>query len=84
MNLITPKGGYENLAIPTLKGTGLDWFSTYAFPLVLIHSFTLFFIEAGGFHMFFFTLTKVIATTLLTFVIILITQYLFYSGRRII
>jgi len=84
LNLITPRGGYENLSIPTLKSVGLDWFSTYAFPLVLIHSFALFYIEAGGFHMFFYTFLKVLFSSVLTFTIIIITQYLFYSGRRVI
>ena len=79
LNIVTPRGGYEEIVIPNLKTMGLGWFFTYSLPLIFIHHFVLFFIEAGGFDLFFFTLSKVFFSTLLTFFVIVLTQYLFYK-----
>lgn len=78
----TPRGGYEGVAAPSVKGISIEWFFMFALPLILIHHLTLFFIEAGGLHMIFFTLTKVVASTIFTFVTLLITQYLFHTSGR--
>ena len=82
VNLMTPIGGYDMGLIPTLKIMGLEWFSLYAFVMIFIHHLALFFIEAGGFHMFWFTLSKVFFSSILTFIVIIIIQYMFYSQRR--
>lgn len=82
INLITPRGGYENISMPRIKPLGNQWFATYALALVFAHHLVLFFVEVGSFHLFFFTLSKVVASTLLTFLMLVIFQYLFYSSRR--
>lgn len=82
INLITPRGGYENVSEPRLKLLGSQWFATYGIALAFVHHFVLFFLEVGSFHLFFFTLSKVVASTLLTFTMLVIFQYLFYSSRR--
>lgn len=82
INLITPRGGYEIGMEPTLKLMKFEWFATYALPLIFIHHFALFYIEAGGFSMFFFTFAKVLFSALFTFVAILIMQQLLYSSKR--
>ena len=82
VNLMTPIGGYDMGVVPTLKVMGLEWFSLYAFVLIFIHHFALFYIEASGFGMFLFTLSKVFFSSILTFIVILIIQYLFYAPRR--
>lgn len=81
-NMITPRGGYEIGMEPTLKLMKFEWFATYAAPLIFIHHLALFFIEAGGLHLFFFTITKVLFSTVFTFITIVIIQYLFYSSKR--
>ncbi len=78
LNVIVPRGGYEDVDKPLLKQLGLPWFLTFAFPLIFAHHFVLFYTEAGGFHMFFFTLVKVVSSTILTSLVIVVTQYLFY------
>ena len=82
INLITPRGGYENISTPRIKLLGSQWFATYALALVFAHHLILFYVEVGSFHLFFFTLSKVVASTLLTFLMLVIFQYLFYSSRR--
>lgn len=84
INLITPRGGYEVGMEPTLKLMKFEWFATYALPLIFIHHFALFYIETGGFSLFFFTFVKVVASVLFTFTAIVLLQYLFYSSRRTI
>jgi hypothetical protein len=82
IKLITPRGGYEIGMEPTLKLMKFEWFATYSLPLIFVHHLALFYIEAGGFGMFFFTLIKVLSSTLFTFATLVIIQYLFYSSRR--
>jgi hypothetical protein len=79
LKIVTPRGGYEEVIIPNLKTLDFGWFFIYSLPLVFIHHFVLFFVEAGGFGMFFFTITKVIFSSILTFFILVLTQYLFYK-----
>lgn len=83
LNSITPQGGYDSNAVPTLAMNGIQWFSVYATPLVFLHHTVLFFIEAGGFGIFWFTLWKAFISTLLTMVIILIAQFLFAEKKRL-
>lgn len=79
LNIVTPRGGYEEIVIPNLKTMDFGWFFTYSLPLIFIHHLVLFFVEAGGFDLFFFTLSKVFFSTILTFFIIILSQYLFYK-----
>ncbi|MDH5366563.1 MAG: Rod shape-determining protein MreD [Cyclobacteriaceae bacterium] len=81
-NIITPQGGYEINISPNLKTMGFQWFSTYFLPMLFVHHFTLFFTEAGGFFLFWFTLLKVIMSTFFTFLVILLIQILFFSRKR--
>lgn len=79
---ITPQGGYDNGAVPGIAADGIQWFLTYVIPMVFVHHALLFFIEAGGFQHFGYTLLKVIFSTLYTTLVILIVQYLFPGERR--
>jgi hypothetical protein len=80
---VTPQGGYDNGTVPSLAANGLQWFVVYATPMVFIHHALLFFIEAGGFQYFGFTLLKIIFSTLYTMIVMLIVQYLFPGERRL-
>ena len=79
LNIITPRGGYEEIEIPNLKTMDFGWFFTYSLPLIFIHHTVLFYLEAGGFDLFFQTLSKVFFSTILSFFVIVLTQYLFYK-----
>ena len=81
LQTITPQGGYDSSATPSIVTNGIQWFLVYTFPLVFLHHAVLFFTEAGGFDMFWFTLWKVITSTLFTTIVTVIVQYLFPSGR---
>jgi hypothetical protein len=81
LSSITPQGGYDSSATPSIAINGMQWFLVYTFPLVFVHHAVLFFVEAGGFDMFWFTLWKIITSTLFTTLVTVIVQYLFPSGR---
>ncbi|MDH5475587.1 MAG: Rod shape-determining protein MreD [Cyclobacteriaceae bacterium] len=81
-NTMTPQGGYDSNSSPNISTMGIQWFSTFAIPLLFIHHFALFFIEAGGFSFFWFTLFKVIISTFFTFLVILLFQLLFLTKKR--
>ncbi|MCZ8353287.1 MAG: Rod shape-determining protein MreD [Cyclobacteriaceae bacterium] len=80
LNRITPQGGYERNANPTIAANGVQWFLVYIIPLLIIHNLVLFFVEAGGFGYFWFTLLKVITSVLLTTFILVLYQ-LFFSRK---
>ena len=79
---VPPRGGYEMGMRPTIKIMGFSWFLTFTLPLILIHHAVLFFVEAGGMHLFGFTLVKVISSAILTFLVMVILQYLFFRSTR--
>lgn len=82
LNAITPQGGYDANMSPSLALNGLQWFLVYTLPLVFVHHAVLFFVEAGGFGLFWFTMLKIIASLLFTTSILLMMQYL-SSPRRL-
>jgi hypothetical protein len=81
LSLITPQGGYDSSATPSIAINGMQWFLMYTIPLVFLHHAVLFFVEAGGFGMFWFTVWKIITSTIFTTLVTVIVQYLFPSGR---
>jgi|SRR5690606_4520891 hypothetical protein len=81
LSLITPQGGYDVGTTPSIAIGGIQWFLMYTFPLVFLHHAVLFFVEAGGFGMFWFTLWKVILSTIFTTLVTVVVQFLFPSGR---
>ncbi|HEY3403645.1 MAG TPA: Rod shape-determining protein MreD [Ohtaekwangia sp.] len=82
LNSMTPQGGYDSNASPSLALGGLQWFLVYTMPMIFLHHGLLFFLEAGGFSMFWFTLWKVITSTIFTTLVVLIAQFLFPGRRR--
>ncbi len=78
---ITPQGGYDAGEGPTLAVNGLQWFMVYSLPLVFIHHFVLFFTEAAGFGIFWFTMSKVMTSLTFTMSVILFLQYLSFERR---
>jgi hypothetical protein len=55
---------------------GMSWFLTYAGGLVLLHHIILFFAESFKFSEFFFTLGKILFSSVITLLLIIIAQAL--------
>lgn len=82
LSAITPQGGYDAGSGPSLVVNGVQWFLVYTLPLIFLHHFVLFFLEAGGFSVFWYTMVKVIGSLLFTMTVIILIQYLFADRRR--
>lgn len=80
--VVTPSGSYDTGAKINVRYQGLTVFLMYSYPLVLVHSFLVFFIEAAGFSMFWRTLGIAFYSSLFTMMVIVIIQYLFYRKVR--
>lgn len=83
LSVITPQSGYDVGNSPTIATNGVQWFLVYAIPLVFIHHFILFFLEASGFDMFWFTMLKIIGSLLFTMTVIILLQFLVPQRRKI-
>lgn len=81
--VITPQGGYDSGNSPTISTNGIQWFLVYTIPLVFIHHFILFFLEASGFDLFWFTMLKIMGSLFFTMIVIIFLQLLVPQRRRI-
>jgi hypothetical protein len=82
LKYISPRDGYDSGVAPTVEEMGLEWFLRYAGTLVLVHHFTLFFLEVFRFSEFFSTLLRVILSSIGTFAFIYLIQFLFFTRLR--
>jgi len=83
LSVISPQGGYDTGTGPTLAVNGVQWFLVYTVPMIFLHHVVLFFLEAGGFVVFWYTMLKVIASLLFTMTVILLIQYISTERRSI-
>jgi len=82
IRLITHVPEEEMGAQPSLKIFGFRWFFNYSSLLVMIHHFTLFYLEIFRFSEFFQTFLRVIASSFFTIIMIFLSEYLFYRKER--
>lgn len=78
LSIFSPREGYQSGTLPRLQQFGLEWFAKYAILLVIIHHFTLFYLEVLTFQHFFSTFLRALLSTMLTSVILLISQYFIF------
>lgn len=75
LNLLAPRDGYEPETFPRIHYYGLLWFTKYAAILVLIHHFVLFYLEIFQLQDFLSTLLRVILSSVLSAITIVVSQY---------
>lgn len=80
LRLYAPSGEYNPDASATINSMGIQWIIRYAGTLIFIHHFILFYLEMLSFHDFFLTLLKVILSGILTLILLLITEVLFFRN----
>lgn len=73
IKVLTPKNAGDESEI---RDMGLLRFSLYAIILIFLHHSVLFFIEIAHFKFFLFTVIKIFFSTIFTFVLVVIIQYL--------
>ncbi len=79
INLNRPRGGYESTDKPSVKMMGFRWFLIYASIALLLHHLFFFFVEVFSFANFEYTLMKVAISTLISTILVMIYEYLFYN-----
>lgn len=82
LKFISPREGYDAGVKPSVDDMGLAWFLSYAGTLIVIHHFFFFFLEVFRFSEFFRTLLRVILSSIGTFGLIYLLQFLFYYKKR--
>jgi len=82
LKVLAPRDGYEAETLPQLNYYGFGWFLRYASVLVIVHHLFLFYIEVFSFSNFFFTLLRVILSSIFSIFLIVISQYFFYSKDK--
>jgi len=78
LQLISSRETLESVAAPTVGNMGFQWFAGYTTFLVFIHHFFLFFIEAFTFEGFLITLLRVILSSVLSVVLIVLSQFIIF------
>ncbi len=81
IQFLRPSGGYEGVENPTLSKLGFNWFLLYAGIMTLIHHSILFLIQNSNFFLWISNFFVILASTLLTLFVLVITQFLFYRSR---
>jgi hypothetical protein len=82
LKYISPREGYEPGVRPTVEDMGLAWYLSYAGTLVLLHHLLFFYLEVFRISEFFRTFLRVILSSLGTFALIYLIQFLFYNNKR--
>jgi hypothetical protein len=82
IRLVGKKDDLEPYQYPNVRESGSMWFLAYTLILVLLHHIFLFYLEAFRFSEFFQTLLKVLINTVISTMIIMLLQFLFFSRKR--
>jgi rod shape-determining protein MreD len=82
LKLFSPREGYEFGVQPTIQYLGVPWFVSYAAILTVLHHFVLFYIEVFRLSDFFPTFFRVICSSFVTLLLIVISQFLFYRDKQ--
>ena len=78
LRAISPRDGYESGILPRISYLGLNWFVKYMLVLIFVHHLIFFYIEVFSFEDTLITFLKIILTTILSSILIIISQYLIY------
>jgi len=76
--------GTESLSgdTPSLRRQGIKWFLYYAGSLILVHHFVLFYLEIFRLNEFAGTFMRVMLSSTFTLVLVLMSEYLFFSRAK--
>jgi hypothetical protein len=78
LQLISSRETLESVSAPRVENMGLNWFAGYVTFLVVLHHLFLFFIEAFTFESFYITLIRVILSSALSVVLIVLSQFIIF------
>lgn len=82
LKIIAPRDGYDTEAIPSIRQFGYRWFLAYSAVLVFVHHFTLFFIEVFRMSEFANTMIRILLSTVVTLLLIMLSQFMTLRPER--
>lgn len=83
LKAVSPSGGYEEVVDePSLTEIGLGRFLLYAFPLIFLYSMVFFTADQWGSGGFLKVLIKSLFSSILTTLLIVLVQLLFFKRKR--
>ncbi|WP_423149181.1 rod shape-determining protein MreD [Rubrolithibacter danxiaensis] len=82
INLTVQRQGFENEPEPRLGIMGFRWFFFYAIFLTIFHHITLFLLETFSFNDLRYTLIRILFSSLLTLVLILVSEFIFFRKKE--
>lgn len=82
LKLFSPHDGYEKNTAPTIAYYNLNWWIKYAFFMTIIHHSVLFLSESFHFHNISFTLLKIIVSSILSLILMILMQYFFHKSSK--
>jgi len=82
ISLLSSNKEIEPGSSPEIRVFGFAWFLAYSSILVLFHHLALFYLEVFRFSDFFITMSRVLISSAITIVLILLTQLLFYGHKK--
>ena len=80
--MVATKGDVGQLAIPGPNTLGLPWYTTYVIFSLLIHHTVLFLWENFHFTYLFFTILRILCTTFLNTILIVLIHTTFFNKRH--
>ncbi len=81
LDIYSPHDGYEANKQLSVRNYGYLWFIKYALTLIIVHHLWIFFFENLSFANIFFTLAKVVISSVTSFVVILLFHLLLMSKK---
>ncbi len=78
LHVIAPRDEYEPSTYPRVYYYGLSWFTKYAAILIFAHHFVLFYVEVFRFSSFFTTFLRVLISSAVSLLLIILSQYFVY------
>ncbi len=82
LRMIMPPGGYEDIVTPDVSRLGFMWFISFSVIMVFLHHLILIYIDRFSFYMFWSTMGRVFASSILTFAFVMIYAFMFYPKKR--
>lgn len=76
LGILAPRDGYESGLRPYAAYMGMSWYVRYCVPLILAHHLSYFLIDSIGFFSFAQIAVKVLFTSAVTILFVILTQFL--------
>jgi len=82
LKYLSPRELYEQNIQPVAEEMGMNWYLRYTGSLIVVHHFSLFYLEVFRFSEFFQTLLRCILSSVGTFLLIYLIQFLFFTRNK--